>query len=59
MQANTAKNALLFLHRVQLSGQEVPAFVEVVRAIEEYVSPKGEQTNAQEADAIGMRAGNW
>lgn len=39
MTPQIAKNILLFLERVQLTGKEVPAWIEAVNALNEFVTP--------------------
>lgn len=42
MNKNQAVAAQQFLSRVELKGNEVPAFVEIMNALQEIITPSGE-----------------
>lgn len=46
MTSQQAKNAMEFLKRADLKGVEVPAFVEVLDALEELANPKPAEPEA-------------
>lgn len=46
MNKNQAVAAQQFLSRVELKGNEVPAFVEIMNALQEIITPTPEQQKA-------------